>query len=65
MKEEGEKRVGEVRAETEMRLKLEWQVRADGIRSEADKRIKEEMLNLQTIHAKEIQALIDKNQQEI
>jgi hypothetical protein len=57
--------VGEVRAETEMRLKLEWQVRADGIRSEADKRIKEEMLNLQTIHAKEIQALIDKNQQEI
>jgi hypothetical protein len=27
--------------------------------------LKEEMLNLQTIHAKEIQALIDKNQQEI
>jgi hypothetical protein len=57
--------VGEVLAETEMRLKLEWQVKADGIRLEADKRTKEEMLNLQTIHAKEIQALIDKNQQEI
>jgi len=27
--------------------------------------LKEEMLNLQTIHAKEIQALMDKNQQEI
>jgi hypothetical protein len=27
--------------------------------------LKEEMLNLQIIHAKEIQALIDKNQQEI
>jgi hypothetical protein len=27
--------------------------------------LKEELTNLQSIHAKEIQALIDKNQQEI
>ena len=66
----------EVKAETEMKMKLEMQVKSESMRGEnerkirevqeaAERRLKEELTSLQSIHAKEIQALIAKNQQEI